>query len=124
VREGSRTYGVPANLDLTFLHGAELIQVCLGQYQVDFQFHPVGSISVGDDWELRSAVGERIDGWHDGPDRPPYELQGLLGRRVVGSEVSAPEWFALRFDGGYDLRVFDHSPYYEAFSIPPGDIFG
>ena len=39
-------YGVPADLDLAFLHGAELIQVCLGQYQLQFHFHPAGSISV------------------------------------------------------------------------------
>jgi hypothetical protein len=39
-------YGVPANLDLTFLHGAKLTQVCLGQYEVQFHFHPIGSILV------------------------------------------------------------------------------
>ena len=45
-------------------------------------------------------MGERIDGRHDGRDRPPYQLHRLLGRRVVGSQVMAPACFALRFKGG------------------------
>jgi hypothetical protein len=36
--------------------------------------------------------------------------------------VSAPEWFALRFQGGDVLRVFDHSPHYESFQLEPGGI--
>jgi hypothetical protein len=116
-------YGVPTDLNLAFLHGAELIQVCLGQHQLQFHFHAAGSISVQGGWELLDASGARLDGWHDGPDRPPYQLHRLLGRRVTGSEVSAPDWFALRFEGGEVLRVFDDSEQYESFSIQPGNIF-
>ena len=115
-------YGVPADLDLAFLHGAELIQVCQGQYQLQFHFHPAGSISVEGGWELRDAAGVRLDGQHGGPDRPPYQLHRLMGCRVAGSEVSAPEWFALRFEGGEVLRVYDDSPQYESFQIEPGSI--
>jgi hypothetical protein len=116
-------YGVPGDLDLSFLHGTVLIQVCLGQYQLQFHFHPVGSILVESGWELRDAAGTRIDGHHEGPERPPYQLHRLLGCRVVGSEVSAPGWFALVFEGGEVLRVFDDSAQYESFSIQPGNIF-
>ena len=115
-------YGVPADLDLGFLHGAELIQVCLGLHQLQFHFHPAGSISVEGGWELLDAGGARLDGRYDGPDRPPYQLHRLLGRRVSGSEVSAPDLFALRFEGGEVLRVFDDSPQYESFQIWPGGI--
>src|SRR4051794_32153714 len=110
-------YGVPADLDLAFLHGAVLVQVCLGQYQVQFHFHPTGSISVEGGWDLHDATGARLDGRHDGPDRPPYQLHRLLGRRVVASEVSAPESCALRFEGGEVLRLYDDSPQYESFQI-------
>jgi hypothetical protein len=115
-------YGVPADLDLAYLHGAELIQVCLGLYQLQFHFHPAGSIAVEGGWELLDATGARLDGRQDGPDRPPYQLHRLLGRRVAGSEVSAPAWFALRFEGGEVLRVFDDSSQYESFQIEPGGI--
>ena len=115
-------HGVPANLDLAFLQGAELIQVCLGSHQVQFHFHPAGSIFVEDGWELLDAGGQRIDRSHDRPDRPPYQLHRLLGRTVVGTEVSAPDWFALRFAGGEVLRVFDDSERYESFQIRPGRV--
>ena len=115
-------YGVPADLDLAFLHGAELMQVCLGQHQIQFHFNPPGSISVEGGWELLDAAGVRIDGRQNRLDRPPYQLHRLLGRRVTGSEVSAPEWFALWFQDGEMLRVFDDSPHYESFQIEPGGI--
>ena len=83
-------YGFPADLNLAFLHGAELIQVCLGQHQLQFHFHPTGSISVTSAWKLREAAGAVIDRRHDGPDRPPYQLHRHLGRSVAGSEVSGP----------------------------------
>lgn len=116
-------YGVPAGLDLAFLHGAELIQVCLGQYQVQFHFHPAGSISVEGGWVLLDAAGERIDGSQEGSERPPYQLHRLLGRRVAASDVAAPSWFALQFEGGEVLRIFDDSQQYESFTIQPGNIF-
>ena len=39
-------YGVPADLDLSRFKDAELIQLCIGEGQVQFRFHPVGTISV------------------------------------------------------------------------------
>ncbi len=115
-------YGVPADLDLSFLHGTVLIQVCLGQHQVQFHFHPTGSIFVEGGWELRDAAGEWMDGTTEGVERPRCRSDRLLGGRVAGSEVSAPRWFALRFDGGEVLRVFDDSEQYESFQIEPGGI--
>jgi hypothetical protein len=114
-------YGVPADLNLAFLHGTELVQVCLGQHQVQFHFHPAGTISVEGGWELLDAFGTRIDSSQGGPERPPHQLHRLLGRRVVVSEVAAPRWFALQFDGGEVLRIFDDSEHFESFSIQPGN---
>lgn len=115
-------YGVPADLDLTFLHNAELTQVCLGLYQLQFHFHPIGSIFVEGGWELLDEAGHRIDGRCDQPARPPCLLHRLLGRKVMRSEVSPPDWFGLTFDSGEVLRVFDDSHQYESFSIEPGNI--
>jgi hypothetical protein len=94
----------------------------VGLYQFQLHFRPAGSIYIEGEWELRDAGGAPIDGWNDAPDRPPYQLHRLLGRRVASSEVSAPEWFALHFEGGDVLRVFDHDPHYESFEIEPGGI--
>jgi hypothetical protein len=120
--EDSRKYGVPADLKLGFLHGAERQFIGLDLYQFQFRFYPDGYISVQGEWELRDAAGERIDGRHDSRDRPPYQLHRLLGRRVVGSKVSAPEWFSLQFEGGEVLRIFDDDSHYDSFQIEPGSI--
>ncbi len=110
-------YGVPTDLDLTYLHGASLIQVCLGEYQLQFHFSPRGAISVEGRWELRDAAGSIVDRLYDGTERPPYELHRLLGKKVVGSEVSAPVSCALRFEEGEVLRFFDDSKQFESFQI-------
>lgn len=116
-------YGVPTDLDLSFLQGAEVIQVCLGLHEVQFHFHPAGSVHVQGGWELVGAEGGRIDHGHDRPEqRPPYQIHRLLGRRVAGTEVSPPAWISLRFDDGAVLRIFDDSREHESFQIQPGDI--
>ena len=116
-------YGVPQNLDIAFLHGASVIQVCLSQHQIQLHFHPVGSISIEGRWELHDANDFRIDRSHDTPNRPPYQLHRLLGQHVAATEVAAPGSFSLRFETGELLRVFDDSKQFESFSIQPGDIF-
>jgi len=116
--------GVPADLDLGFLSGAEPVSVSQGLYQISLVFHPMGIISIEGDWELFDQTGQVIDQDCWGPDRQqPYKLHLLLGHRVVSTEVTAPESFALIFDNGLVLRVYDRSPQYESFSIQPGDIF-
>lgn len=116
-------YGVPENLDLAFLRDAELIQVCLGLYQVQFNFFPEGSLSVMGEWELLAADGSEIDRSVQPPRARPFEFHRLLGQRIAGSLLSPPGWIALRFERGELLRVFDSSQQYESFSIQPGNIF-
>jgi hypothetical protein len=114
---------IPATLDLSFLRGAEVIQVCLGTWQVQFHFAPQASVSVEGDWELADAEGRLIDRSADTIREQPFHLHLLLQRVVVEAEVSAPFSFALRFTGGLVLRVFARSDGYESFSIQPGNIF-
>lgn len=116
-------HGVPADLDLSIFHQAALIQVCLGEYQVDFHFHPQACICVEGDWELVDARGERIDHKHENGDQRPYHLHRLLGQSVTASVINPPESFSLYFADGEVLRIFDSSHDCESVSIQPGDIF-
>lgn len=115
-------YGVPENLDLTFLHGREVVQIRLGLYQIQLHFHPDATIAVEGEWELFDAEGRELDRM-ESPRTKPFQLHRLLGKLVAGSEVSPPLWFALRFEGGELLRVYDRETQYESFSIQPGNIF-
>ncbi len=113
-------YGVPADLDLSFLHGAQLIQIRLGVYDVQFCFHPNTVINSGDDcWSLFDENGICID--HGMPfPRPPFQLHRLLGQHVIGTEITAPTHLELIFERGERLRLSDTSKQYESFTIDPG----
>jgi hypothetical protein len=115
--------GIPGDLDLSFLCGAEVIQVCLGMWQVQINFAPSATVAVEGDWELADDEGRIIDRSSDTVREQPFQLHLLLQRVVVGAEVCAPLSFALRFTGGLVLRVFVRSDGYESFSIQPGNIF-
>jgi hypothetical protein len=114
-------FGIPEDLDLTFLHGRELVQVCLELYQVQFHFHPEGTVAVEGEWELLDVDGALLDRSKPPPRTEPFQLHLLLGQRVAESQIG-PRWIALRFVNGELLRVFDNSTKYESFSIQPGDI--
>lgn len=110
-------HGVPADLDLTCLQGAQLIQLCLGMYQVQFHFDHTSSLSVEGDWELLDVSGATIDKSLTVPRTQPFQLHLLLGQRAIRTEVFAPEWIAIQFERGELLRVFDNSRQYESFSF-------
>jgi hypothetical protein len=116
-------YGVPANLDLTRFIDATLEQICIGQYQIQFHFHPVVSISVEGDWRLQGPAGNVVDQSQENVAREAYRLHHLLGKRVVRASVDPPRSLTLHFECGHELWVFDNSERFESFSIQPGDIF-
>src|SRR5262245_26525414 len=115
-------YGVPDGLNLRFLHGSELIQVCLGLHQVQFIFHPEGAISVEGEWELLGADGSLLDRSEPAPRMLAFQLHRLLGQRVSQTQVNPPTSVAVQFESGEVLRVFDSSKEYESFTIQPGDV--
>jgi hypothetical protein len=116
-------YGVPADLSLERFLGATLIQVALGEFQIQFRFRPEGEIAVEGRWELRDQAGRLVDQAQATATRDVYRVHQLLGRKVTASRVEAPQSIALQFDSGQWLRVFDSSQEYESFTIQPGDIF-
>ena len=120
-------YGVPADLDLRGFIGATLVQVCLGQYILQFHFQAsdgqMPAIGVEGDWTLTDSAGTVVDRADAGGVRDCYRVHVIIGSSVVGSTLDAPHSFALTFASGHELRVFDSSTEYESFSIQPGNVF-
>lgn len=117
-------YGVPTDLDLSRFKSATLIQIAIGEHQVQFHFHPEGCISVHGKWELRDSPGVLVDESTDtNAERDAYRLHVILGKVVESYSVSAPHSFSLQFETGHALTVFDDCKQYESFSIQPGDIY-
>jgi hypothetical protein len=111
--------GIPADLDLATLHGAEVVQVCLGLWQVQLCFHTGVSISIECDWELVDENNRLIDCSSDTVREQPFQLHLLLSRVVVATEVSSPLSFSLGFTGGLRFRVLVRDDGNESFSIQP-----
>ena len=117
-------HGVPADLDLSKFKDATLIQLAIGEHEIQFRFHPNRTILVQGHWELRDTAGRLIDKDEaNNAQREAYRLHIILGRDIENCSVSAPHSFSLRFKSGHVLTVFDDSKQYESFSIQPGNIY-
>ena len=112
-------YGVPADLDLSFLVGQQLSCVSIGEFVVIFSFHREGSISVSGAWEAIDPQGKVFDRSMENGERTEYRLHRLLGQDVVGFRIDAPRSIELDLSGGYRLRVIDDLEHYESFIIEP-----
>jgi hypothetical protein len=116
-------YGVPADLDLSKFLGAELTQLCFGQFIQIFHFDSKASISVECSWELRDSQEELIDRVERGtPCENGLHAHLLLGKKVVECRLDTPASISLRFESGPTLIIFDDSYQYDSFSIQPGNI--
>ncbi len=117
-------YGVPKDLDLTPFVGAELDQLAVCRYQIDFIFFPKCSVCCRGKWEAHGPAGELIDqSIEGGPSaRSEYRVHKLLGKTVTRTQGDPPDSFSLFFEDGSILTVFDDSAQYESFEIEPGNI--
>jgi hypothetical protein len=85
-------YGVPADLDLSGFVGTSLVQICLGEFQIQFNFCSPGlpvsaqrhlEIAVEGKWELLDESGVVIDrACEHNYDRDAYHVHRLLGRML------------------------------------------
>ena len=112
-------HGVNKTLNLSDFNGATLIQICIGQYQIQLHFHPDKVVSIEGKWELWDVSGMLVDYGAEDSVIPndSLHLHILLGRCINNYSVSASTSFSLYFTSGYVLTIFDNSKHYESFSI-------
>jgi hypothetical protein len=115
-------YGIPANLDLSRFVGAELIQLCAGQFQCQFHFDPPTSICVERRWELRDESGQLLDVAVEGTPAGTLNSTVLLGKKIIKTSINVPHSLSLHFESGHVLTIFNDSEPYESFTIQPGNI--
>ena len=84
-------YGVPSDLDLSHFRSGTCIQIAIGEFQIQFYVHPLGSISVEGRWELRNPGGQTIDQSLEPSDRDSYRVHRIIGKSVVTTFVNAPK---------------------------------
>ena len=110
-------FGVPQNLPVATFVGKEFCQVCLGQFQIQFQASGTGSISVEGKWELRDRSGNLVDSAQDHRERRSYRVHVVIGVPIIRVAVEPPRSFSLFFENGMCLTIFDDSSQYESFSV-------
>jgi hypothetical protein len=93
-----------------FLFGNELLQICLGQWQIQLNFDK-GRISIDSDLEHIDKNGT-IRRHNTEEDRlSPLFIHRLLGQSVQTIE-SEPFCLVIGFDNGDTIRIFtDEGPY-------------
>src|SRR5262249_40154229 len=112
-------YGVkPDHLKyLAHLRGATVVQVCVGQFDLQFNFHPAGNLSIGGRCELVENSGAIVDFWDSGKRSPGFRFLELLGEMISEVVIDSPKTVDLAFSNGRHLRLIDNSEQYESFSI-------
>lgn len=114
-------YGLPADVDLSFLVGAEVIQVCIGSQQAQIHFFPEGiSIFVETDITFRGPAGQ-VSRYESIPESGP-SLITLLHDVVKEARAETPRTLRLEFASGAVLQIEDTSEQYESFQIKHGDL--
>lgn len=115
-------YGVSPDLDLRFLHGARLIQIGLGEHQLQFEFHPTATVTVEGKWTHYDAVHLVLNDHTDLAHRRPIQLHRLLGQCLVNVQLSVPDSLTLNFDSGDALELLDSNRDVESIQIEPAGI--
>lgn len=109
-------YGIPDNFPFHKLVGATLIQVCVGEHQLQLHFDGEQRISVESALRLNDA-GDKISEFIEAST----PVCRFLGAAIL--EATAPDKLTLRlvFTRGV-MEIFDDSEPYEAFQISlPGE---
>jgi hypothetical protein len=106
--------GLPSNIDLTALSGAEVTQLCFGAAQLQIHFANQSSIAVESDMVLVNPEGEvRVEDYSQAASL----LCGLLGDQVLAATRREDGGLLIRFHGGIALHLLNDSAQFESFQV-------
>lgn len=109
-------YGLSPDVDLGCFVGAEVHQISVAKFDVQFHFASSARIAV----QSRVRVlrgGGLIAEWSEAAGWTSVEFQGLLNGRVMAAAMQSPRVLELRFANGLLLELLDDSEQYESMQI-------
>jgi Family of unknown function (DUF6188) len=112
-------YGLPKDLDLTFLKDAILIQVCFGRNEVILRFDREISITIESTFRVQDSDG--IESFFDTSLPAAKSLVSLISDAVVGVGGDCNRSLLLKFSSGSSLEVYDSSQEFESYQIQVGE---
>jgi hypothetical protein len=113
-------YGLPKNIDLSFLVGKTIIQVCVGFNEIILNLDE-GHISIC----IQSACAcHSEDGSTLQIEAYPVSASticGLLGKPITQAQGEENGTLTIKFLGGSVFTVYDDDKQYESYQIKHGD---
>lgn len=109
-------YRIPADLDLSVIIGADLNQIALGRYDVQFSFDAKTTICL----QSRAIVlhkGFEVATWSEDSNWSSLAFQGLLNQSVLGYSVPNNQLLEIQFTDCFLLQLYDDSDQYECMQI-------
>ena len=115
-------YGLKTDIDLSFLNGRELIQLCTGLYQTIFKFDEEVAISVEVEFRYFNGHDESIWRPEPGSSALAARTASLLGTTIENFESDESGSLILTFSNGQRLTILDSSKEYQSYDITrPGE---
>jgi len=113
-------YGIPQDMDWSFMFDKELIQVCYGKHQTQLRFY--GDLCISIEAGVAHSRAGQILGKSNGREQGTASLIGLIGATIEQVHVEGQDALVLRFSNTHVLRVLEDEAPYESFSISaPGE---
>jgi hypothetical protein len=112
-------YDLPEHSELEFLIGKELIQVGVGQFQVQLHFSEDLSIAVESSLEARAIDGTVVEQWQ--PDAPfsGQFLFSMFGKEITNYELLPENGLKLILGTSAEISIGTTDDY-ESYSITCG----
>ena len=112
-------FGLPVGVDLTFLLGAALIQVCIGENEVVLNFDSDVSIMCASTVRY-TRVGGAAESLDDARDAGKVLVE-LLSAVIEGASGSTDGTLLLRWSSGGQVELLDSWKEYESYTVRHGE---
>lgn len=112
-------YGLSKNVDLSFLRGAELQQVCIGRNELILNFDRDVRITILSSLGVSCPRGVYSTN-HSDVVVGGIKIVGLLNDVILDAEATDEGDLMMTFESGWAITAIDDSDEYESFWIAHG----
>lgn len=115
-------YGFSPEMEIEGVVDAELQQICVGKFDLQFRFSSGTLITVQNKARVYSA-GLLCASWTEETGWDHADFQRLLNAKTIGYEVLDESLLRLEFKNNLSLEMTDDSDQFESLQIyPMGDV--
>jgi hypothetical protein len=108
--------GLPSDIDLSFLVGQELQQVCIGRHEAILHFGDAVSICIESEIGHKSNLG-KLTAIYKTIAPSASMLVSLINSSIVKAYAESPGTLVLELCNGQVLEIYDANSEYESYQI-------